>query len=165
VHADADHLLRDLPIFAGLAWAVERRTPSFAALLLAALAVPTAAVLLLQPAFSVYGGLSGAINALVIVLVAQGLRGRAKAPLLLLGIAHGGKLIYEGCTGQLLFPLAVSGGAAAPLAHLVGALVGVFWTLGGHLGGGPGRGRRAGARRAPCDPLVTIPTTGAAHAA
>jgi hypothetical protein len=89
-------------------------------------------VLALQPGFAAYGGLSGAINALLVVFVAGGWASagtRGRLALGLLGAAHGGKLLYEGLTGQLLFPMEVAGGAAAPLAHLVGAAVGVGWLV------------------------------------
>jgi len=132
VHADADHLVRDLPIFAALSWALERRLgfPRFWPLLAAAMIVPTAATLLLQPALDGYLGLSGAINTLLIAFVAVELSARPRrgsAWIALLGVAHLAKLTYEGTTGALLFPLEMADGVApAPVAHLAGAAVGAI---------------------------------------
>ena len=130
VHADFGHLLRDLPVFLPLSLWAERRISRFLPLLALALVVPAAAVLA-QPGIGAYFGLSGAINTLLVVFVAEKLRhfgGSARDwAVLALAAAHGAKLLYEGLTGQLLFPLEMAEGVeAAPLAHLVGAAVGAI---------------------------------------
>jgi|GEM_PF-4619284 len=133
VHSDWELLLRDLPIFAALAFAVERKARAFVGLLALALAAPAAAVLATQSGVEVFGGLSGAINALVVVFVAQRWRdaaGWGRVAVGLLGTLHGSKVLYEGLTGQLVFPMEIAGGAPAPLAHLVGAVVGLLWVAG-----------------------------------
>lgn len=131
VHADGGHLLRDLPIFAGLSWVVEGRLGrAFLPVLAASLVVPTAAVLGLQPEIGAYLGLSGAINTLLVVFVAGQLLGSgpAKGATAVLALAHLGKLTYEGLTGALLFPLELPPGVeAAPIAHLAGAGVGLLF--------------------------------------
>ncbi len=131
VHADSGHLVRDLPIFAGLAWVLEGRLGrAFGPVLLGALVVPTLAVLGLQADMAAYLGLSGAINTLLLVFVAGQLLGdgtaKAKLATALLGAAHLGKLGYEAFTGGLLFPLELPPGVeAAPTAHLAGAVLGL----------------------------------------
>lgn len=138
LHADLDHVLRDVPIFAALAWALERRLGRpFGPLVVLSLLVPTTAVLLLQPQLSAYLGLSGAINTLLIAFVGVEVWGRTGRPspwVVLLGIAHLAKLTYEGTTGALLFPMEMADGVqAAPLAHLAGAAAGAAalpWLLG-----------------------------------
>lgn len=134
VHADAGHLLRDLPIFAALSCWAERRA-GFGRLLVLALVLPTVAVLA-DGATGGYLGLSGAINTLLVVFVAERLRrwrgGLDDVVVALLGAGLAGKLAYEGLTGTLLFPMELGAGVeAAPVAHLVGALAGAAWLLGG----------------------------------
>jgi membrane associated rhomboid family serine protease len=133
LHADVGHLLRDLPVFAALAWWLEKRERRLPLLLLFSLVVPTAFVLH-SPGMDGYLGLSGAINALLVVVVGRRLRAmsdpRSHAATVALAVAFGGKLLYEGATGHLLFPMEMSGGVvAAPLAHLVGAGVGGLWLV------------------------------------
>ena len=133
VHADFGHLLRDLPIFVALSLWAERRVERFVPLLLLALAVPIVAVLLL-PDVAGYLGLSGAINTLLVLFVTETLRryeGSARdRAVLALATAHGLKLLYEGLTGQLLFPMESGDGVeAAHLADLIGAAVGALGAL------------------------------------
>jgi rhomboid family GlyGly-CTERM serine protease len=134
LHADLGHLARDLPIFAVLAWSLERRLGrAFVPLLGVSLVVPTGAVLLLDASMTAYLGLSGAINTLLIAFVGLelfdsregSLRGRRRWAVAALGACHIAKLVWEGLTGSLLFPMEMAGGVEpAPMAHLVGAAAG-----------------------------------------
>jgi rhomboid family GlyGly-CTERM serine protease len=142
-HHSFEHWLLDALAFAGLALACERRAPGRTRLALAAaaLAIPLA-VLRLQPELETYRGLSGLVSALFGLVLAlegrDGARGaRIAGGLFLL------KLAYELATGRALFLDSRGlGFTPVPLAHALGALLGLGLGLGARRSSAPERPAR-----------------------
>lgn len=130
-HLSREHLLWDVLTFAVLAAACERRGRArlVATLALSALAIP-AALFVLEPGLGVYRGLSGLDMALAGLLGATEARKGSRWAVVVL-LALGAKLAYELATGGALF-VALEGAETVPLAHAVGAGVGIcvgLWRL------------------------------------
>ncbi len=130
IHANLEHLLRDLPVFVVLGLLYERRFgPSFPFLLVAAFAWPALAVLLASDSPALYMGLSGVDHALLaaaLVLEWRARGGSLPGFAWILAAGMVAKCLYEVITGDLLVPLDAGPGArAAPLAHAVGIAVGL----------------------------------------
>lgn len=127
-HFDGNHLAWDVGVFLALGWAGERAAPrTTARALLAAAVAITLAVWAWQPQFAIYRGLSGLDCTLFALVATDLLRQRRAAPrliglLALLGL--GGKCLLELATGATVFARG-TGYDPVPLAHLVGATVGV----------------------------------------
>jgi rhomboid family GlyGly-CTERM serine protease len=129
VHATWGHLVRDLALvaIAGIAYEAplrSRRAPLFAG----GVVVPAMAVLAAGHA-QWYCGLSGLSHALLAAALsyeAGSRRGVARAVVLGLCAVSAVKPIYELVTGAPAFAMSLGDGIVqAPLAHLVGVLVGV----------------------------------------
>ena len=136
-HFGADHLRWDVLAFLAFGSLAEFRSRrGFLLCLFVASVVISAGVGFLQPQFSVYRGLSGLDSALFTFVTADllrdGLRERdwpntAVGALALTGFM--GKSVFELVTGQTLFVSANANFEAVPLAHMLGALVGVATAL------------------------------------
>lgn len=137
-HWNADHLLWDALMFAVLGALVERtsRRAFLATCALSAAAI-SATLWFCQPGLELYRGLSGVDSALFVFqagwLVCESLRERRRAAAILPTVALAGfaaKIGYELVTGATLFvDSAAAGFAPLPLAHVIGAAVGLL-TLG-----------------------------------
>ncbi|HZN37908.1 MAG TPA: rhombosortase [Planctomycetota bacterium] len=147
VHASSSHFAWDLAAFAVLGVLCERagRTRFVACLCTSALLIP-AGLWLWQPSLSSYCGLSGMDSALFALLVADVLRRAAAArqPGLVVAaslVAAGfvAKIGYEFTTASTVFVEAA--GVPVPLAHVIGAVVGL---LCGRAASAPGQRQRAG---------------------
>ncbi len=133
-HWGTDHLTWDLVVFTVFGALIERRSRrGFAAVVGGAAAAISVALWFAAPQFQFYRGLSGIDSALFAAFFAQLLRDawrersllEAIVPVLaLLGFV--GKSVYELATGATLFVAPSSAFTAVPLAHLVGALVGLL---------------------------------------
>ncbi|MCB9558989.1 MAG: rhombosortase [Kofleriaceae bacterium] len=129
VHATWGHLVRDLALMliAGVAYEQPLRR-GFVALLASALVLPTLAVIVVDGAPAYYG-LSGVSHALLAAALAYELgarRGRGRAYVAALAALGAIKVGYELITGAPAFPMALGHGIRqAPLAHAVGAAIGV----------------------------------------
>src|SRR6185295_6033292 len=129
VHATWGHLVRDLALVALAGVAYEAALRSRLALLFAGgLALPALAVLAAGDA-RWYCGLSGLSHALLAAALAYELvsrRGAARAIVLALCAVCALKPIYELATGGPAFAMSLGPGVVqVPLAHAVGALVGI----------------------------------------
>jgi rhomboid family GlyGly-CTERM serine protease len=133
-HCSGEHLFWDLAMFLALGVMCERRSVRrwLACLLAAGLAIPLA-VLVVQSELATYRGLSGVDTALFTLLAVtllkekwrQGDTGWLIAIAALL-VALVGKTLYELLAGQCIFVNAtLSGFQPVPLAHLVGAAIGI----------------------------------------
>jgi len=128
-HFDGNHLAWDVGVFLALGWSCERSAPrTTARALLAAAVAITLGVWASQPQFATYRGLSGLDCTLFALRATDLLRHRETMPrlvglLALLGL--GGKCVFELATGSTLFTRG-TGYDPVPLAHLVGAAVGVL---------------------------------------
>lgn len=129
LHATWGHLVRDVALVALAGAAYEaplrsRRAPLFAA----GLVLPAIAVLA-AGRVDWYCGLSGLSHALLAAALAYEAirrRGAARAGVIALGAVAACKPIYELVTGAPAFAMALGAGVTqVPLAHAVGALVGV----------------------------------------
>ena len=137
-HWNADHLLWDALMFAVLGALVERtsRRAFLVTCTLSAAAI-SATLRFCQPGLELYRGLSGIDSALFVFqagwLVREALRERRCVAALLPTVALAGfaaKIGYELATGATLFvDSAAAGFAPLPLAHVIGAAVGLL-TLG-----------------------------------
>ena len=135
VHWSADHLLWDLGVFAVLGVLCERRSrPRFlGCLLLASLLIPVA-VWLALPTMATYRGLSGIDTALfallAVFLVTEKYRQRQWGWMLtIVGLFVGlaGKIGFEIAGSSALFvDVEEAGFIPVPLAHVVGASVGIL---------------------------------------
>jgi rhomboid family GlyGly-CTERM serine protease len=132
VHESASHFAWDLAAFAALGALCERagRARFVACLCTSALLIP-AGLWLWQPALTSYCGLSGIDSALFAQLVAAVLRRAAAArqPLVVIAtslVAAGfvAKIGYELTTASTVF--VESAGVPVPLAHVIGAVVGLL---------------------------------------
>ena len=150
-HWSLDHLLWDLAVFVGLGAACEQMNASRYLVCLSATAIliPLAVVILL-PDMETYRGLSGLDSALFVLLAAPILAEKLKERswgwvTLGVGFFVGFllKTAYELATGAAVFVSSPTDIASVPLAHAVGAAVGILMVLdGGGLGTTPRR--RAG---------------------
>lgn len=126
-HFDANHLVWDVAALLVLGTLAEResRGRMVVALVVASLAI-SLAVWRWQPQFEFYRGLSGLDSALF-GLVAAGFLRHPRGSMKILGAlaiaGFGGKAAYEYATADALFASAANY-APAPLAHLVGLIVG-----------------------------------------
>ena len=134
VHFSLSHLLYDLLVVVAAGSILERGGRAIGGAVVASAVAIGLAVLLLEPALSGYGGLSGIAYTLIVMLAlappaTSGLTRPAGATLLLLAAA---KLWWEWRSGSLLL-VADAGAAvrAVPLAHLVGGCVGGYWAFTG----------------------------------
>jgi rhomboid family GlyGly-CTERM serine protease len=139
-HWNGEHLFWDAAMFLILGAVLEvRNRRQFILVVLAASVAISAAVWFLQPELTTYRGLSGLDTALFAMLAAGLLRDSSRnqdhsrravlAPaLLLIGLAA--KLTAELLTGRVFFVNADAAGfVPVPLAHLVGAAVGLLVPL------------------------------------
>ena len=147
VHASANHFAWDLAAFVVLGVLCERagRARFVACLCGSALLIP-AGLWLWQPTLSSYCGLSGIDSALFVLLVAGVLRRAAAArqPFVvvaasLLAAGFVAKVGYEFTTASTVFVTSV--GTPVPLAHVIGAVVGLACGIIPRVlvGGGPRR--------------------------
>ena len=130
-HWSVSHLAWDVGMFALLGWLCERRSPRRFAMCLAGAAIIVPLVVgLAHPEMS-YRGLSGLDSALFGLLAAELLQDRRRAGdhksvALIAGVllAFCGKISYEWLTSDAVF---VDGAdmVPVPLAHVVGAVIGV----------------------------------------
>ncbi len=132
-HWNGEHLFWDLATFTALGLGCERiaRGRYFACLLLSAVAIP-ASIVWLQPQISVYRGLSGIDTAIFSLLAAVLLRQMiaerqwqwvAGIAALLAGLMA--KTGFELVTGSTLFVDSATAFVPLPLAHIIGAAVGM----------------------------------------
>ena len=137
-HWNADHLLWDAVMFAVLGALVERTSRrAFLATCAVSAAAISATLWFCRPGLELYRGLSGIDSALFVFqagwLVREALRERRCVAALLPTVALAGfaaKIGYELATGATLFvDSAAAGFAPLPLAHVIGAAVGLL-TLG-----------------------------------
>jgi rhomboid family GlyGly-CTERM serine protease len=147
-HWNAEHLVWDAAMFLILGAVLERQNRRQFILGIAAASVAiSAAVWFLQPELNTYRGLSGVDTALFVMLsvglLHDALSGQDRSrwaiavPVLLL-VALAGKLVGECVTGEAFFVNAENAGfVPVPLAHVVGAAVGLAVPLLSF-----GRGRR-----------------------
>lgn len=130
IHTSGHHLVWDVSILLALGLAYERRAGGAFRLSLAlGLVVPTAAVLVGDARFTAYFGTSGATHALMATALAwELLRGNRRWPVLLLTALFVVKLVRGtiGAAPLIDVPLGEGGLREAPLAHLVGAALGVL---------------------------------------
>jgi len=135
VHSNAGQLARDVValVILGAAYEAEFRL-RFSLALLAAIVVPCLAIAALQPDFSTYFGLSGAVYALLTMAFVHEWRmsgGKPARWVVITCAVTAVKLAYECVTGNLLLPMELGEGVRpAPLAHLVGLAVGGAFILG-----------------------------------
>ncbi|MBN2446911.1 MAG: rhombosortase [Phycisphaerae bacterium] len=136
-HWTADHLLWDVAMFAALGVACERlgRRTFVTCLTLAALAIPLA-LFCFEPAVQIYRGLSGLDAALFALLITRlfqlDLRaGHYRRPLILttMALALVAKITWEYTTGTAIFVPTTSTFDVVPLAHVVGAGMGLVVAL------------------------------------
>lgn len=135
VHASRDLLFWDVATFVVLGWLCESRVPRRFAVCLAASVVVIPAVLWLsRPDLHFYGGLSGVDSAIFALLAVVLVRERMAAgdrfgtvAVSLAAAAFGAKIAYECATGSGVFVDTVASNLhPAPMAHVVGAVVGVM---------------------------------------
>jgi rhomboid family GlyGly-CTERM serine protease len=133
VHFSASHLFWNLVILVPAGVWLERRS-AFAlrcTLLLSPLAI-SLALLAFVPSLAQYAGISGVASGVLVALAVHGLRTEPRAQLLWLGVLvlFGAKVAVETFGHGPLNPeLATRGITSVPLAHLVGAAVGVIAVL------------------------------------
>ncbi len=134
VHSNGGQLARDVValVILGAAYEAEFRL-RFSLALLAAIVVPCAAIAAVQPGFTQYFGLSGAVYALLTMAFVHEWRTSGGKParwVVITCAVTAVKLGYECVTGQLLLPMELGHGVhPAPLAHLVGLAVGGAFML------------------------------------
>lgn len=96
------------------------------------------ALFLLNTDLAIYGGLSGIVCGMIILLAGRWLRGgrpeRGLALLLLAGV--GAKVLLEAHTSQPLLAAGTAPFVPVPLAHLAGAAVGAFLSVTGQCAEG-----------------------------
>ena len=132
-HWSTDHLTWDLLVFAVFGALLENRSRrAFASVVAGSALAISAAVWLGAPQLQFYRGLSGLDSALFAAFFAQLLRDARRERSLLQGavpvltlLGFVGKSAYELATGATLFVAASPAFTAVPLAHLVGAAVGI----------------------------------------
>lgn len=129
VHFSASHLFWNLVILIPAGVWLERRAPSVfcRTLLLSPLAI-SVALLAFAPSLAKYAGISGVASAVLVALAVHGFRTEPRVRLFWLGVLvlFAAKVGFEAFGHGPLNPeLATRGIASVPLAHLVGAVVGV----------------------------------------
>ena len=132
-HWSTDHLTWDLLVFAVFGALLEHRSRrAFAAIVACSAVAISAAVWLGAPHLQFYRGLSGLDSAVFAAFFAQLLRDARRERSLLQAVVPAlallgfvGKSAYELATGATLFVAVSPVFAAVPLAHLVGAAVGI----------------------------------------
>ena len=128
-HWSLDHLLWDLAVFVGLGAACEQmnRSRYLAGLTLSAILIPLT-VLVLLPGIETYRGLSGLDSTLFALLVIFNLDKRLS---LGVGFFVGFllKTAYELATGGTVFVSGSPDIVSVPLAHAVGAAIGILMVL------------------------------------
>jgi rhomboid family GlyGly-CTERM serine protease len=133
-HWSWDQLLWDGTAFLllGLVCAERWRSSFYAALIASALAIP-AAVACYAPSVNTYRGLSGIDSALFALAACRIIceeRGRTRALVAIVFALFIAKIVFEIATGSTLFVRNLAPGVAAiPIAHVVGAIVGIFCAL------------------------------------
>ena len=154
-HWSLDHLVWDLAVFLAVGWACEaqNRRATWLTIASSIVAISVAAVFWLE--LDSYRGLSGVDTALFALfgwsMLANHIVRREFAGTLLFGTALIGmfaKVAFELTTGQCLFVDPMSSGfVPVPLAHLVGATIGLAFGLASRSGeNGPSPGQRKGGR-------------------
>jgi rhomboid family GlyGly-CTERM serine protease len=140
MHWTGEHLFWDAAMFLALGIILEtRHRRDYIVCLLAAAIAISAGVWLLQPNLPTYRGLSGLDTALFAMLATELLRTARRRRELLVPVVLlfglGGKIAFELATGATFFVNAGSDFIAVPLAHGIGALVGVAvgWNVRGIL--------------------------------
>jgi len=133
VHFSASHLFWNLVILVPAGIWLERRSASTLrwTLLLSPLAI-SLALLVFAPSLAQYAGISGVASGVLVALAVHGLRTEPRARLLWLGVLvlFAAKIALETFGHGPLNPeLATRGIASVPLAHLVGAAVGIGTVL------------------------------------
>ena len=133
VHFSASHLFWNLVILVPAGVWLERRAPTVLrpTLLLSPLAIGLA-LLGFAPSLARYAGISGVASAVLVALAVHGLRTEPRARLLWLGVLvlFFAKVAVEAFAHRPLNPeLAALAIRSVPLAHLVGAFVGVGTVL------------------------------------
>lgn len=155
-HWSASHLFWDVVVFAALAAILERRGRArmLGCVAVSAFAI-TAAIAVLQPEIVTYRGLSGIDSALFVlvigILIGEARRNRNHLRLSVLAVAIAGflgKILVEAVTGNTLFAESQDF-IPLPLAHGVGAAVGVCFAL---IGGSGARRVAGRTRRDPRGP-------------
>lgn len=128
-HTSADHLVWDVVAFAALGLAVAwRGRRLFWRTALGSATAISVALLLLAPQWHTYRGLSGIDSALFVALAATLLAGNRRVDRLLGGAAllvFAAKVGFETLTGAALFTTPMPDHQVVPMAHLVGAFVGL----------------------------------------
>jgi rhomboid family GlyGly-CTERM serine protease len=128
-HFEANHLAWDVAVLLVLGWLCERESRAHVVAALGASAVAiTSVVMLAQPQFQTYRGLSGLDCALFGLLAGWLLRNDEKPAQVTGAVALVGvlaKSALELSTGETVFATG-HGYAPVPLAHLVGAAVGAI---------------------------------------
>ncbi len=133
-HFGADHLRWDVIAFVAFGSLVEFRSRrAWIYCVVISAVVISFGVSWLQPQFTLYRGLSGIDSALFAFvatdLVREGRRSRDKLMIALGALALGGflaKCVYELVIGQTFFVEANDAFQPVPLAHLLGAVIGVL---------------------------------------
>ncbi|MHB1156581.1 MAG: rhombosortase [Phycisphaerales bacterium] len=141
-HFSFEHLLWDGVMFASMGWVVCRYSMKrFGICVAASAAAISLAVYVMQPGFEVYRGLSGIDTALftaACVLVGRAAWAkRDRATMSVVGIALAGlmaKVIYEVIVGRPVFVQHDKSFTVVPLAHMVGAVIGVLTGFVGRMG-------------------------------
>ena len=128
-HTSPDHLVWDVVAFSALGVALAWRSRGlFWRTVIGSAAAISAALLLLAPQWHTYRGLSGIDSALFVALAVTLLAGERRADRLRGAAAlllFAGKVGFETLTGSALFTTPVPDHQVVPLAHLVGASVGL----------------------------------------
>ncbi|MFA7236998.1 MAG: rhombosortase [Phycisphaeraceae bacterium] len=141
-HFSFEHLLWDGLMFASMGWVVSRYSVKrFLMCVVASAAAISLTVYAWQPQFEVYRGLSGIDTALfTAACVLAGRSAWAKrdhATMSVVGIALAGltaKMTYEVIVGQPVFVQHDTSFTVVPLAHAVGAVIGVLAGCVGRMG-------------------------------
>ncbi len=131
-HGSVEHLVWDVLAFAGLGSGLCALSPRvFRRTVFGSVAAISACLFLLGPQWEVYRGLSGVDTGLLVALAALLSRessGKQRWILPLAMLLVVGKIGMEAVTGAALFAADIPGYAVVPLAHGVGALVGLLAT-------------------------------------
>ena len=135
-HWSTPHLALDLGALLLLGWVAERKDRRRLGLLLVAAALVISVVLLRDPTWSTYRGLSG-VDAALYVYVAVTLwregasqRRPMRVVALALLAAFVGKMIVEGLSGAAIFMAPGDAQTVVLSAHVSGALVGLWFACG-----------------------------------
>ena len=125
-HWSLDHLLWDLAVFVGLGAACElMNRPRYVASLAAATVLVPVAIATFLPNIEIYRGLSGLDSTLFALLVVLNLDKRLSLGVFFF-VGFLVKTAYELATGGTVFVSSSPGIDSVPLAHAVGAAVGIL---------------------------------------